>query len=228
MADDFTFRVATSANIAEVFADAPKSVLGFFKRGFRLLSTIGPEHYRRLIRTAAENLETGHLPGQTASQLAPAMKLSENEAISLLGTASFIVSVFTQRSEIPEDFIKSAEDAGVLEQQDIPAMRGFCEAVLSERDNLTVTVERARLGAQVLPSFEGLSITTDVRLGFKDDRVDLAIPVVVALLRTDSSKNLWFQLTKEQLSELISRLQVAMGNLEKAERWIGRGPGASV
>jgi len=50
----------------------------------------------------------------------------------------------------------------------------------------------------------------------------------VALLRTDSSKNLWFQLTKEQLGKLIAQLQNAARDLEMAEQWIGRGGGGPV
>ena len=220
MPDDFTFRVATGGSVTELFADAPKAVLVFMKRGFRLLSTLGSEHYGKLIRTAGANLQSGHLAGQVVPELASAINTTKDDSLALLAVASLVVSVFTQRTETPDQFVKAAEEAGVLEAEAVPAVLAFCKTVLDDRDTLAVTVERARIGIEVLPSFEGLSATTDVRLGFKDGRVDLAVPVVVALLRTDSSKNLWFQLTKEQLQMLISKLQDAMRNVELAEQWI--------
>lgn len=124
--------------------------------------------------------------------------------------------------------MKAAEEAQFLESADAPAVVALAQVILRDRDALAVIVERARIGVEVLPSFESLAATTDVRLGFKEGRVSLAVPVVVAHLDTDFIKGLWFQLTRGQLELLITQLEHAKRNLEAAEQWIEKPSRGSV
>jgi hypothetical protein len=227
MADAFTFRVRTGEDLDVVFRDIPPEVKIFLKRGFTLLTTIPQEKYSDLIATAAANLDASHLAPKLTAEIASSLSITGTDAVALLALASLIVSVLAQRQDTPEDFVEAARKAGILEPGAVQASLGFARLVQTDRGPLALTIERARIGVAVLPSFQQLTTTTDVRLGFKKGRSDLAVPVVIAALATDSTKNLWFQLTKGQLEQLIARLQEAKGELEAAERWIQRTDGGS-
>jgi hypothetical protein len=156
------------------------------------------------------------------------LNISEQETTALLGAASVLVGTITQRQEPPEAVVKAAAEAQFLEPADVPAAVALAQVILRERDAVAVIVERARIGVEVLPSFEDLAATTDVRLGFKEGHVSLAVPVVVAHLSTDSSKGLWLQLTRGQIERLIKQLEDAKRNLEAAEQWIEKPSRGSV
>jgi len=217
---DFTFPVATGGSLEDIFTDTPDSIRTFFRRGFAVLSKLSPERYGELIAVAAENLPASHLAPNVPAEIASAMGVTKPEAMALLGVATLLTSTFTQRQELPEDLIGVLQKAGILESAHIPATRAFSELVLRDRDSLTMTLERARIGVEILPSFQQLSTTTDVRLALKKGRISLAVPIIVAGLATDANKRLWFQLTKKQLEGLIAQLQDAKRDLESAEQWI--------
>ncbi|MGD0222462.1 MAG: hypothetical protein ABSF71_08990 [Terriglobia bacterium] len=228
MADTVTFQVRSGGSLADAFTGAPAGVRAFFRRGGSVLSKVSPEKYEELIRIAAESLNTSHLPSRVPSELASVLNISEQETTALLGAASVLVGTITQRQEPPEAVVKAAAEAQFLEPADVPAAVALAQVILRERDAVAVIVERARIGVEVLPSFEDLAATTDVRLGFKEGHVSLAVPVVVAHLSTDSSKGLWLQLTRGQIERLIKQLEDAKRNLEAAEQWIEKPSRGSV
>jgi hypothetical protein len=227
MPEPFTIRVSSAGTLDDAFGDIPEDVKRFFKRGFALLPRIPQEKYGELIVIAAANLESSHLAPKVPSEVASLLNVTELEAVSLLGVASVVMSVMTQRQEGPEDFVGAAQKAGMLEPAAVQAATAFAGLVRRDRDSLSLIVERARVGVEVLPSFRRIATTTDVRLGFKKGSITVAVPVTIALLMTDSGKSLWFQLTKGQLERAISDLQEAKQELEAAEEWTQRSAGGS-
>ena len=92
-------------------------------------------------------------------------------------------------------------------------------------------MSRRSLVNAVLPSFDGFESVLDVRIG-EGEQKGVAVPVAIAFLDTDArDEQLWFQLTKEDVQELIE-LNALLKRFEAADELVakigGRVGGADV
>ena len=228
MSNGVTFQIKSESNLADTFGGAPAPAKAFFRRGGSVLSKVPPDKYQELIRAAAESLSSPHLSSTIVRELATTFKINEQDTPPLLGIASMLVAIITRRQDTVQEVMRAAQEGQFLEPADVSTAAAFAQAILQDRKTVALAVERARIGVEVLPSFESLMTTTDVRLGFDKDRISVAVPVVVAYIDTDSEAHLRFQLTKGQLERLIGQLENAKRELEAAEQWIDKSSKGSV
>jgi hypothetical protein len=60
----------------------------------------------------------------------------------------------------------------------------------------------------------------DIRIGFDNDEIALAVPVVLVHIDTDSKdQEIWFQMSKGQLKTAIEDLTKILLRVEAAEKW---------
>jgi len=80
-------------------------------------------------------------------------------------------------------------------------------------------------GGQDSSSYKNFSSSVDVRLDFTAGSVDLAVPVLVAVIATDQDQErTWFQMNRDQLSDLVKILQGRLRQMDLAEEWIRARP----
>ncbi len=144
-------------------------------------------------------------------------KVSQEKFEQLVRIAAASLETSHLTPQVPGEL---ASGLGISEPEAIAllAAASMFVAMLTHRHELPEALVKAAEEAKVLESADvpAAAALAQVIRGV----VSVAVPVVVAYLKTDSSKDLWFQLTRGQLERLIAQLELAKRNLEAAERWI--------
>ncbi len=199
-----------------MFTGMPEGARKFLHRGFRLLSRIDPKHYEQLVNAVIESLGSNYIePAEFAAQIG----VTEDEAGALLAAASVFATLLSSRKELPEDLLRAAAEADLLDSADFDAALRFA-ALLSDRNALKGALESSRIASAVLPSITTFDATVDLRFGFEKDQIAFAVPVVVVHLDTDSTEQeIWFQLTRKETERLIDNLKAVLKKINIIEQW---------
>ena len=85
-------------------------------------------------------------------------------------------------------------------------------------------MDDSALANAILPSFLGLSLEVDLRLRFDKDNkvVSGGVALAVCNLRTDATDDLWFQLSLNQVDDLVDRLTTIGKQLRSASLLVER------
>jgi hypothetical protein len=69
-----------------------------------------------------------------------------------------------------------------------------------DRSSVTSALRRTSLATRLLPSLTDLNCVVDIRVGFDNDEIALAVPVVLVHIDTDSKdQEIWFKCRKGSL-----------------------------
>jgi hypothetical protein len=105
----------------------------------------------------------------------------------------------------------------------VPKLRPFVDKVASYGPQIATVLRKATLTDQVLPSFMNMSVAVDLRIGFTEGRVDVAVPIVLIHIDTDGdNQELWFQCSKQQMLLIKDDIEAALKKMEAAEAWAAR------
>ena len=122
--------------------------------------------------------------------------------------------------QTPANFVQTAIEHELLDEVTKEPILAFCEVVATARPDLKQALQRSTLADEVLPSFSFLSTTVDLRPSFEEGRIKFVVPVALLFLATDASEQqVWCQLKKSQLEEVIKDLQTTLRQMEQAEQW---------
>jgi hypothetical protein len=115
------------------------------------------------------------------------------------------------------DALLSAE---ILDKNAQAAITAVLNELERDRSSVSSALRRASLATRLLPSLTDLSCVVDIRIGFDNDEIALAVPVVLMHIDTDSNnQEIWFQMSKGQLKTAIEDLTKILLRVEAAEKW---------
>ena len=213
------FRLPDSATpIRESLSDTPAPVRDYIRRGFHDLAGMPAESQSNLI-----GLILSRPAGFSDSAFAEIATQMGVDAESLGAAASGLSLFAAYLAERPDTAAELADGfiaAGLVDELHRPLLVSLAERLAPERERLSRNFDQQVMGREVLPSFQSITTTVDVRLRFVDDAVSLAVPMAMVYLATDDANSrMFFQLTKGDVSYLIAELEAVKTRMEGAERW---------
>ncbi|HET6246554.1 MAG TPA: hypothetical protein VFE47_02560 [Tepidisphaeraceae bacterium] len=220
-----SLRIPPTAPLADTLNEMPPSLRGVLREGFGLIASQDPVRYPQIATAALESLASP----SDATERRILLQVSENEDAGkqILASATFLAWLVSTRKEELTKILSVAAEAQIIGESAVKPVTLLATLLASDKAQIRQNMERARLGAAVLPSLSEFSVVIDVRLDFEKDmtgpsgEVGLAVPVAVVHLDTDSyNQEAWFQMTRPELENMIDRLQLALDRLKKAEIWV--------
>jgi hypothetical protein len=218
---DMHVRIAARGTLDEAFSEMPPAVKAFLSEGFLLFSKLTKENMSNLLPAVLDSVQSGS--GRGDQELASRLRVDRDDARLLLGSMSLIASMLSRREESPSQFIKAMAEAKILRPEASGAALAFFDALVRERPALRQAMTRSRFSSEVLPSLLEFESTVDLRLGFENDAINVAIPIALVHLDTNATgQEVWLQITRKQLEEMIKDLEETLRKMVEAEKWAGQ------
>lgn len=189
---------------------------GLFRRGVRILSAnrerLGEleEELYELVRDPASvaDKDWKHL----AEALGPSWDPAEIE-ILVRAAVTWDLAIHEFTGDHPDDWIADLVELGFLDR---PAAEALVDELMTMHERHHV---RERTDNGVLPAFEALGYTTEIRGGMHDGRPLRVTGICSVALHLDTDDPAtYFQLNRAQLQKLIATLQKAEKELGVLER----------
>jgi hypothetical protein len=204
------------------FPDIPPDAKRAAKLGFTILASLTDPERADLAKIALKTFETsGELEVQRLSE---ALKLSSEDAGALMSAISFTAAMISTRDDPAEEVFRNVLKEEMIDAGDVESAVQFTNLLLPQRTALKEQARLKRLSSAILPSLVGFHTTLDVRFGFSEGQIDVAIPVAIAHIHTDvdSAGDYYFQMDKNDVQEVIEKLQKLLERFETAEKWAAK------
>jgi hypothetical protein len=198
-----------------MFDSMPAEVRDFFSDGLGVLSKLPIEQHDEVKRAAIESLESGSTIDEKG--IASRLNISVYDARSVMGAATLFGSLVLKRKESKEDIVASAVEAKILSSEQSPAILRFFASFERDRAALNALLDTAELAGVVLPSLSEFECSVDLRLGFAGQTLSVGVPLVLIHIDTDAAgQEIWFQLRRLQVEQIIKQLQNALEQMDSA------------
>jgi hypothetical protein len=156
------------------------------------------------------------------SDFAQRLGIGEDAAEDLQAAGTFLIGL-AGRTESNDEIVAGVTRSGIIPENSAESVTSFLSGV--RRPDLARFMRASRVADRTLPSYKNFSSSVDVRLDFTAGSVDLAVPVLVAVIATDQDQErTWFQMNRDQLSDLVKILQGRLRQMDLAEEWIRARP----
>jgi len=216
------FRVTPGVPLPEALADFPPVVRAYLRGGFAILARVGDSKANEIVTAAVDSLASG--PDIGIAEFAAKIGVSDEEANQVLSAATLLAWIATSRAEESSEIVTTLATAKIIDETIYDAVRRFLEQLTAQVPAIKENLRRSRLGTVVLPSLTEFDYAVDVRLKFSKGKTDLAVPVAVVHLDTDTlDQEIWFQLTKADAERMSKQFQDIIRRLDEAEKWVGEG-----
>jgi hypothetical protein len=200
----------------------PTRARSFLKESFEALARLPSERYAELLNFVVDYYGSTYTIDE--EKLSVKIEVSKDEAARLYSVATILTVGIITGDSTPEEVVKAAVDAKVLDEPQRNAALEFCKFVVSQRVPTALALKQSGLASRVLPALESLDVVVDLRFGFDKGRADYTVPVVLAYLDTDSrDQHVWFQMTLAQVERMIKDLRKVLEQLKEAQRFAEKG-----
>ena len=205
--------------VSEVIARLPRSFRDDAEKGFIVLASVPERHYDQIVQSAIIMMESRRPP---VEELKKALGLTQSEAGSVFSAAMVVVPLFDKTTTV-DDFFDAAIKTKLIDASTYPKVKPFVDRVASHGSEIASAIKKATLSDEGLPSFMDLDVTVDLRIGFEEGRVDVAVPIALIHIDTDAEREeLWFQCSKQQLLLIKDDIEAALKKMDAAEAWGSR------
>jgi hypothetical protein len=201
--------------IGRRLAEYPKEALPFFNAGFVAASKLSEETLNLFLKEVIVGLKRG-LRRLNGAELRPITKLSERETEQLASVYSLIIGVLSESAATADDFVSSAKGILFLPEQEAIA-KTIANSICTSRQEINISIQRAQLAGEVLPSLDAFDIAVDVRIRVVGGEVKTFVPVAVIRINTDADDNLWLQLSTGDIENIIGKLSKSLQEMKFAE-----------
>jgi hypothetical protein len=152
-----------------------------------------------------------------SSNLQEITGLSTSIAEQVASVYSLVIGLLSETTATPDEFVQAAVDKLFLEKDQIAA-RSIVAAVCEARGEINQTVARTQLAGEVLPSLYTFDVAVDLRVRVEKGSVVTSVPVAVLHIDTDADNHeIWLQLTKGDIDNLIRTLTKTLQDMQVAE-----------
>lgn len=196
--------------------DLPDKIRPHVKMGFHLLAKATPDQRNQFLGYLLDITEKGeNLDRDLAVKI---VGLDSHTINDVLSTIAMVISATVDSDVSTNDFIEFGRGA-VFEEVDQEVARQVVDFVISRRAPLEAGMKDSALANSVLPSFQGIWIEVDLRLRFENDNQSVSSGVAIAVcnLKTDSTDDVWFQMSASDVDDLIDKLKKVSSQLKAAE-----------
>lgn len=208
----------SGTTLAAIFSETPPNSREALNRGFSVLSKTG-QRYLEILGYVKESFASRRPVKE--HEVATKLGISSEESRALLAAAASIALMLSSSGESAERFADVAIQAAALSIEDRAAAIAFAQTVLDNIHELRQVLLSSQLRNEVLPSLDTMETTVDVRLIFGKEVS--AVSMAIFHVSTDRyEQELNFQVTKQELQEIIDELNVTMKRLEETEEWLSK------
>ena len=203
------FSLPRSAPSETFFEGMPPEVREFLKSGFAQLGTFPQDSLARIASQAYRWLDPAE-PAPKIETLAREFKVNEPTMSAVVAVVTLQASaLFAETNSLPlEVFVSKATSEGVLDEDHAQMIGAFGEKHLKPRRvEFSDALARANSSTDIVPSFQDLGTTIDLRVAAIDEERVVTVPIVVATIRTDiRDQRLVFQMTPRDVGQLLQEL----------------------
>ena len=192
------------------FKNMPPEAREFLKSGFAELEKFSQDSLERIASQASGWLDPSESAPEVDS-IAREFKVDESTMSAVVAVVTLQASaLFAGINPMPlEVFISKATSGGILREDHAPTILAFGEHHLKPRSTAYIdALARANSSTDIVPSFEDLDTTIDLRVAAVNEGRVVTVPIVVATMRTDvRDRRLTFQMTPRDVSQLVQDLK---------------------
>ena len=214
------FSLPRNAPSDAFFNDMPTEVREFLKYGFAQLETFPQDALVRLATQATRWLDPVE-PAPEIEVLAREFNVDEQCMSAVVAVVTLQASaLFAGMNPMPlEIFVTRAMSGGILNEDHAAATRAFAEQQLKPQSAaFSDALARANSSTDIVPSFQDLDTTIDLRVAAVNEERVVTVPIVVATLRTDvRDQRLVFQMTPRDVGQLLQELKELAERIDRAK-----------
>ena len=208
----------SSFPLEQTLAEISDPAKGFLRAGFKVIAGLSQSKAEMLAKMTMEHIDS--LEELNTDQLATDVGLPADETGLALSAISLIIALISSRRETPEKLTAELVKANLLRESEAASVSVFLGVLARKQAEIIKTIGLSRLAEERLPAFQEFSASIDVRLSFKQDRIEAVVPVLIVHLATDlSSERLFFQMKRSDVIRLAEQLKTLASRLEQAETW---------
>jgi hypothetical protein len=194
----------------------PNEALSYFQGGFSSAASLSDQKRREVLAEMISNFQRG-TRRLDSSNLREITGLSSNIAEQVASVYSLVIGLLTETTATPDDFVEAATGTIFLEK-DRGTARSIAGEVYDERSEISKTVARTQLAGEVLPSLYTFDVAVDLRVRVENKAIVTSVPVAVLHIDTDAEDHeIWVQLTKGDIDNIIRTLTKALEDMQVAE-----------
>ena len=212
---DAPFSVPVAPSDA-VFESVPPPVRAVLASGFSSLAGLTGDSLDKV----ADQVSLWLDPTTAAPKnedIARDLDIEASAAHAILMAAMFQASaLFGGMNAVSVDaFVAKAVSADILHEQQSDAIRSFGKDRLdTRRTTIQRALARSYSSVHIMPSFQSLDATIDLRVATVDGGRPVLMPMAIAALRTDvRDRELVFQMTPRDVEQLVQQLRVLADRL---------------
>lgn len=169
-------------------------------------------------------LSPGQRNNKAEEELSKALGISVSDSTSAVAALGMLSAFVSMRTELPEQVLQQMVDSGLVSTSDTPSLLRVVSKTSQIKEEFGKATETRSLVNAVLPSFDDFEAVLDIRIGDLK-RGGFAQPIAIAFLDTDARDHrLWFQLTREDLENLLEKLNALLGRFKEAEELKAKWP----
>ena len=212
------FTLPTAVPDDAFFDDMPPELREILESGFSQLVTLPPESLKNIVSQAIRWFDPTE-PAPEVGTLARESKVDAPTMKAIMVAVTFQASqLFAARHSMPlHAFVTKAINTGVLKKDYAQTVEAFGNEYLEPRSAaIRDALARANSSVRIVPSFQSLDTTIDLRIADVNDERVVTMPVVIATLQTDvSDRELLFQMTPRDVGQLLRKLEAVTKQLTR-------------
>lgn len=200
----------------------PAEIEDDLREGFSLIGQLTDAQLNALVEIGLASIDEPHVVDEPSVQ--EKLGLDEERATAL-AVIAMTLGMSPVAKESPEEIVTLLNERFSLSSAQVDGARTLIREFEKRAIEASSAVQRRTLASKLLPSFEHLRSTVDLRLKFTGEEASVFAPVAIAHLTTDAAPPLgrfWFQMSKSELKRLIAEAQEALGEMERVERWAAK------
>jgi hypothetical protein len=207
-----------SEPVNDIISDMPEPFRRHARRGFAVAGSVSPAVNQAFFEAAARSISSG-LREVDMEPLSKMANIELSQASALLAAFSALIGVIVTRGHAPDEFLRQARGE-LFEQEQEADVKALANLVAANANELRRRLERLTIAMETLPSLSSFDISIDLRLRFRNELVEDAATVALVHLDTDvENRELWFQMTRRDVEDLVERLTKALKQMDVAEKF---------
>ncbi len=212
------FPLAQQIPLAETFSDMSQTFRSYVLSGFRIFSELSPQTKEVVTQQIFEKLNNRETD---IDEFSRATGVAEDDAGPLISMATLLLAIVSARTDSPTEIAGGLRSAKLIDERSLQPASALVEYLVGKRSEIQRSMRLSAVADQILPSFRGFDTSIEIRLGFKETEIEVAVPVAVARLHTDKDgEEVYFQMTSSDVDSLIRNLTEISSKLERAEVWM--------
>lgn len=202
-------------SLSSYVADIPPEVSNSLKKGFSALSSLPIEQRVEI----TDKVISVSLNGRSTINLRDFVSgypLDLSQARDVMNAVSSVITLLSDTDEQADVFLDTTKDK-IYHADDLETVKDLVSSVISKKSQLKRSLDLASVASETLPSLKHFLCTVDLRPSFEDDKITDATPVAIIHLSTDTTQEVWVQLSASDIRFIQGILDSSLKKMQSVE-----------